>query len=159
VLAHACADGPLIEPGHLALTGLVDALEGALEGGPSDWVEPAHAPAAAPRAAGALPQTLPADTALGEEVARWTAAASAHATAGLAALRLIQQAKPIAAGGPDGGSVPIPPDPEPAMHHAFACTYTWLAARADEHVVFGPRFVVYSAVVQLPNGAGPALDV
>ena len=45
------------------------------------------------------------------------------------------------------------------MHHAFALSYTWLAARADEHVVYGPRFVVYSAVVQLPNGAGPALDV
>ena len=45
------------------------------------------------------------------------------------------------------------------MHHAFALTYTWMAARADEHVVYGPRFAVYSAVVQLPDGAGPALDV
>ena len=33
-------------------------------------------------------------------------------------------------------------------------TYTWMGARADEHVVFGPRFAVYSAVVQLPDGAG-----
>ena len=45
------------------------------------------------------------------------------------------------------------------MHQAFVVTYTWMAARADEHTVFGPRFVVYSAVVQLPDGAGPALDV
>ena len=58
-----------------------------------------------------------------------------------------------------GSSPVIPPDPEPAMHHAFALSYTWMGARADEHVVYGPRFVVYSAVVQLPNGAGPALDI
>ena len=45
------------------------------------------------------------------------------------------------------------------MHHAFIVTYTWMAARADEHIVYGPRFAVYSAVVQLPDGAGPALDV
>ena len=45
------------------------------------------------------------------------------------------------------------------MHHAFACSYTWMGARADEHVVFGPRFAIYSAVVQLPDGARPALDV
>jgi hypothetical protein len=45
------------------------------------------------------------------------------------------------------------------MHHAFALSYTWLGARADEHVVYGPRFAVYSAVVQLPDGLGPALDV
>ncbi len=45
------------------------------------------------------------------------------------------------------------------MHHAFALTYTWMAARADVHVVYGPRFAVYSAVVQLPDGVGPALDV
>ena len=45
------------------------------------------------------------------------------------------------------------------MHHAFIVTYTWMASRADEHTVYGPRFAVYSAVVQLPDGAGPALDV
>jgi hyaluronoglucosaminidase len=157
VLARACADGPLVVPGGLAISGLVDALESALDG--PDWVEPAHALAAELRAARDLSKTLPADDALGEEVAPWAGAAGAHAAAGLAALRLIQQASVIAGSGPDGQSVPIPPDPEPAMHHAFACTYTWLGARADEHVVFGPRFVVYSAVVQLPNGAGPALDV
>jgi hypothetical protein len=45
------------------------------------------------------------------------------------------------------------------MHHAFALTYTWMAARADVHVVYGPRFAAYTAVVQLPDGVGPALDV
>ena len=82
----------------------------------------------------------------------------AHATAGLAALRLIQQASPVAVDGPDGGERVLPPDPEPAMHHAFALAYAWMGARADEKVVFGPRFAVYTPVVQLPDGA-PALDV
>ena len=111
------------------------------------------------RAVRDLPAAFTPGDELGDELAPWAAAASAHATAGLAALRLIQQSGPIAVDGPDGAERVLPPDPEPAMHHAFALTYTWLAARADEHVVFGPRFVVYSAVVQLPDGAGPALDV
>ena len=44
------------------------------------------------------------------------------------------------------------------MHHAFALIYMWMAARADENVVYGPRFAIYTAVVQLPDGR-PALDV
>jgi hyaluronoglucosaminidase len=152
VLARACADGPLIEPGRLALTAMVDRLADALPG--ACWVEAAAPLAAELRAARALPATFAADS----ELAPWAAAAAAHATAGLAALRLIQQSTPVAASGADGARV-LPPDPEPAMHHAFALTYTWTAARADVHVVYGPRFAVYSAVVQLPDGVGPALDV
>jgi hypothetical protein len=52
----------------------------------------------------------------------------------------------------------VAPDAEAAMHHAFALIYMWMAARADEHVVYGPRFAIYTAVVQLPDGR-PALDV
>lgn len=52
----------------------------------------------------------------------------------------------------------MPPDAEAAMHHAFALIYKWMAARADEHVVYGPRFAVYTAVIQLPDGR-PGLDV
>jgi hyaluronoglucosaminidase len=152
VLARACADGPLIEPGRLELAALVDGLEAALDG--AGWVAAAGPLAAELRAARALPETVGADL----ELAPWAAAAAAHATAGLSALRLIQQATPLAVNGPEGARV-LPPDPEPAMHHAFALTYTWMAARADVHVVYGPRFAVYSAVVQLPDGLGPALDV
>ena len=157
VLARACADGPLVEPGLLELSRLVDALEAAL-GGP-DWVGPATALATELRAARELPDALAAGDELAIELGPWATAASAHAAAGLAALRLIQQSSPLAETGSRGNPSVLLPHPEPAMHHAFALTYTWLAARADEHVVFGPRFVVYSAVVQLPNGAGPALDV
>jgi hypothetical protein len=118
------------------------------------WVDAAAPIAVELRAARALPKALGDDP----ELAPWAAAASAHATAGLAALRLIQQATPLEPADGDGRRT-VPPEPEAAMHHAFALTYTWLGARADEHVVYGPRFAVYSAVVQLPDGVGPALDV
>ena len=153
VLARACADGPLIEPGRLELTAMVDRLAAALSG--PGWVDAAAPLAAELRAARELPKALGHDP----ELAPWAVAAGAHATAGLAALRLIQQATPVAATGPDGSVRAVPPEPETAMHHAFALSYTWLGARADEHVVYGPRFAVYSAVVQLPDGLGPALDV
>jgi hyaluronoglucosaminidase len=153
VLARACADGPLIEPGNLELTVLVDRLETELDG--PGWADPAVTLATELRAARALPTSF-SDDDLGAELAPWTAAAAVQASAGLAALRLIQQVWPVARA---GGDTIMSPDPEAAMHQAFVVTYTWMAARADEHTVFGPRFVVYSAVVQLPDGAGPALDV
>jgi hyaluronoglucosaminidase len=152
VLARACADGPLIEPGRLELTPMVDRLESALGG--SAWIDVVRPLAEELRRARELPGALGDDP----ELAPWAVAAAAHAAAGLAALRLIQQATPLAVTGGEGARV-LPPDPEAAMHHAFALTYTWMAARADVHVVYGPRFAVYSAVVQLPDGVGPALDV
>ena len=163
VLARACADGPLAPPGRLPLTRLVDRFEAALDG--PEWADAATALVSELRAARALPEAFAAgvDDQLAGERAPWAVAARAHAAAGLAALRLIQQVTPVS-GVPPGaaaGTAPvlIPPDPEPAMHHAFALSYTWMACRADEHTVYGPRFAVYSSVVQLPNGAGPALDV
>ena len=43
------------------------------------------------------------------------------------------------------------------MQHAFVVLFLWGAARADEKVVYGPRFVVYTPVIQLADGS-PALD-
>ena len=164
VLARACADGPLIAPGQLDLTRLVDRLEAVLDS--PAWAEAASDIATELRAARALPKSFASGSTdeLSAELAPWAAAASANASAGLAALRLIQQVRPIrpaegAETGESGRDRVVLPDPEPAMHHAFALSYTWMAARADSHCVFGPRFAVYSAVVQMPGGAGPALDV
>jgi hypothetical protein len=36
--------------------------------------------------------------------------------------------------------------------------FSWSAARRSKHVVFGPRFAFYPAVVQLDDGS-PGLDV
>jgi hypothetical protein len=43
------------------------------------------------------------------------------------------------------------------MHTAFMVLFAWKGARADERVVFGPRFAIYTPVIQMPDGA-PALD-
>jgi hypothetical protein len=43
------------------------------------------------------------------------------------------------------------------MQTAFVVLFAWKVARADETVVFGPRFALYTPVIQLADGA-PALD-
>jgi hypothetical protein len=45
------------------------------------------------------------------------------------------------------------------MLHAFALLFAWSAARGGGPVVFGPRFAVYPAVVQLGTDGRPGLDV
>ena len=44
------------------------------------------------------------------------------------------------------------------MQKAFLVLYVWQAARTDEKVVFGPRFALYTPVVQMADGS-PALDI
>ena len=44
------------------------------------------------------------------------------------------------------------------MEHAFFLLYRWSGARGSDRTVFGPRFAVYPAVVQL-SGGRPGLDV
>jgi hyaluronoglucosaminidase len=141
-LARACADGPLSTPDHLDLARKVDALADAID-------TPARTDLVAGignelRSARALPETLVGD-ALADECAPWVARARIEAQAGLAALRLIDQVK--------ADDV----DPEQAMHQAFAVLYTWSGARADGKVVYGPRFALYTPVIQLADGA-PGLD-
>jgi hypothetical protein len=99
-----------------------------------------------------------ADDPLGAELEPWLAAAATEAEAGLAALRLIQQTYPIARVHHDGNGKAVAPDAELAMIHAFAAVFAWSAARRCNRVVFGPRFAVYPAVIQLHDGR-PGLDV
>jgi hyaluronoglucosaminidase len=160
VLARACADGPLAGTAALDLAARVDRLEADLAG--PRWADAATDLAAELRAARATGADLGPgtgdDDGLGAETAPWSESARLAAAAGLAALRLVQQVRPVRMAGPAGSTASVPPDAEAAMHHAFALIYLWLAARADEHVVYGPRFAVYTAVVQLPDGR-PGLDV
>src|SRR6184192_4280657 len=76
-----------------------------------------------------------------------SASAAVEADAGLAALRLIQQTYPVAHIDRDGNGKAVLPDAEQAMVHAFATVFSWSAARGRKHVVFGPRFAIYPAVV------------
>jgi hypothetical protein len=145
VLSRACADSPVGEPHTLDLAQRVDALEAAL--GTPNWEQALAAVRDELRAAKALPDAFDPSRGdpLAAEVGPWAAAARTEAEAGLAAVRLIQQ---VNAG----------PEPESAMQTAFFVLYMWQAARADENVVFGPRFAIYTPVVQMADGA-PALDI
>ena len=159
VLARACADGPATRaPRRSTSRRRVDRLEATLTG--PGWAAAAADLAAELRAARDLPDSLAAgpDDGLAAETAPWAAAARAAASAGLAALRLLQQVRPTRSGEGPGPAPAVAPDAEAAMQHAFVLIYLWTAARADEHVVYGPRFAVYTAIVQRPDGR-PALDV
>jgi hyaluronoglucosaminidase len=156
VLARACADSPIAEPSTLDLAQRVDALEDELDG--PGWVDAVADVATELRAARELHDLFaPATDALAREVAPWAFGARVEADAGLAALRLIGQCRPTATLGEDGRGRVTAPEPEAAMHHAFAVLYVWSGARADEKVVYGPRFALYTPVIQLADGA-PALD-
>ena len=162
VLARACADGPLSGSEALDLSRRVDRLVAARAG--PDWAIAAADLADELRAARALPDALAAgadgvtEDALAAETAPWAGAARSQAAAGLAALRLLRRLRPAIPPGASDPAATVPPDAEASMHQAFACIYIWMAARADENVVYGPRFSIYSSVVQLPDGR-PALDV
>jgi len=152
VLARACADGPLALPGELDLAGRVAALDTEIDG--PGWAGAVASVAAELRAARSLPEAFdPAGGPLCAEVAPWAAAARAEAEAGLAALRLVQQLRPVATLGGDGRGRAVAPVPPDAMHAAFLMLFSWDAARTTQHVVFGPRFALYPAVVQLADGA------
>jgi hyaluronoglucosaminidase len=145
-LARACADGPLSAPDHLDLARRVDALAAVID--TPACLEHVEAITDELRAARGLTETMTSG-ALAEECAPWVFRARVEAEAGLAALRLIRQVRPLA--------TQRAADPESAMHHAFAVLYMWSGARADGNVVYGPRFALYTPVIQLADGA-PGLD-
>jgi hyaluronoglucosaminidase len=157
-LAAACADGPLLPPEHLEANVLVTRLVDATTG--PEWPEAMRAIrdhlAAAQDARRAWADA--GDEPLAAELEPWLAAAAVEAEAGLAALRLIQHTYPVAHISRDGNGKALGPDAELAMVHAFAAVFSWSAARRRKHVVFGPRFAFYPAVIQLDDGR-PGLDI
>jgi hypothetical protein len=157
-LAHACADSPIAMPDALDLARRVVALGEAVRG--PDWIEPVCDLRDELSAARSIADVFPAGgegDELATELAPWAAAARTAADAGIAALRLIQAARPVVAVGDEGSGRAAAPDPEAAMQTAFLVLFTWKGARADETVVFGPRFAFYTPIVQLEDGA-PALN-
>jgi hyaluronoglucosaminidase len=147
VLANACADSPIERPQELELFALVDQVQSTIDG--PDWPVAVGALADVLRAARALPDDFGSDSDLAREIRPWAEAARTEANAGIAALKLLQQIRLV------GG---VAPDAETAMQHAFATMFAWGAARRNEHVVFGPRFALYTPVIQLADGR-PGLDI
>jgi hypothetical protein len=75
---------------------------------------------------------------------------------------LIQAVRPVAVVGEDGRGRAAGVDAERAMQLLFLMLFNWSAARTNTKVVFGPRFAIYPAVVQLADGrqgVDPALAV
>jgi hyaluronoglucosaminidase len=157
-LAAACADGPVLPAEHLEAQALVTALVD--RAARSNWPDAMCAIRDHLTAVGEAKRAW-ADAGsdpLAVELEPWLDAATTEAKAGLAALRLIQQTYPVAQVSGDGDGRVFGPDAELAMLHAFAAVFSWSAARREDKVVFGPRFAVYPAVVQLGDGR-PGLDV
>jgi hyaluronoglucosaminidase len=160
-LAAACADGPLLPAEHLEAHALVTALDDAAD--EPDWADPTIALRdhlmAVRNAQRAWADA--SDDPLRVEIDPWLVQAGAEAEAGLAALRLVQHVRPVARVNEDGHGKAAAPDAEDAMLHAFALLFAWSAARSGDRVVFGPRFKIYPAVVQLggAENARPGLNV
>ena len=153
-LARACASGPLLAPEELDARALLDTLVVEMDG--PGWQAPVSAmrdELTALRTAGAAWRDAPDDP-LAVEVRRWTTKAALEADAGLAALRLLQQVRPVAATrADDGDGCAAAPDADLALVHVFALLFAWTTVRdASPEVVLGPRFSFHPAVVQLPDG-------
>ncbi len=157
-LARACADGPLMVPEQLRLHQLIGVVERALPD--PEWGEAfdgLRAELTALRGAErAYAEAV--DDPLAGELGPWLTQATREAEAGLAALRLVQQVRPVAVRDEAGVGRVAAPDAESAMIHAFALLFAWTGARQGRMVVGGPRFALHPAVVQLGDGR-PALDV
>ena len=139
-LARACADGPLEPPEQLEAYRLAEEVVNTAD--PTAARDHFSAVKTASRAWSEAPED-----ALGAELEPWLRQARREAAAGLAALDLLDQLH--ASGDVDG---------EQALLHAFGVIFTWDSARAGDRKVFGPRFAIYPAIVQLADGQA-GLDV
>jgi hyaluronoglucosaminidase len=156
-LGRACSDGPLAAAAELPAAALVTALGDEVDG--PGWMAAVATLRDELEGVRATHDAWDAGDALGDELLPWRRQACREAEAGLAALRLVQQVRPVARRAPDGSGQAAPPDAEAAMLHCFALMFAWSAARdGTEAVVLGPRFAMHPAVVQLPDGR-PAVDV
>jgi hyaluronoglucosaminidase len=152
-IAAACADSALRAPEKLEAHHLVTAVSDEFDG--PGWMAPLaelKAVLDATRAAAAAWADDPVDP-LATELAPWLAQAAIEAQAGLAALRLLQQVRPVASVGPGRVGLAAAPDAELAMMHAFGAAVAWTAARGGDRRVFGPRSRCITRSFSFPTGA------
>jgi hyaluronoglucosaminidase len=158
-MARACCDGPLARPEEIPLHDLVVTLGDELEG--PGWPAPLRNAREELRSVQAAAATWvdASDDPLAAELGPWTRQAAREAATGLAALRLLQQLRPVATLDAAGSGRAAAPDAELALTQCFTLLFMWTAAREASHeIVFGPRFGLHAAIVQLDDGR-PALDV
>ena len=159
VLAHACADSPIAEPDTLDLARRVAALEDELDG--PGWITAVAELRAELRSARALTDGVPGAGATGRPaLGRGRALGDRGPRRGRGRPRGTA-ARPVRStgrfrrflgSGPGRGS-----RPRDCNARRFRGSLRWKGSRTDERVVFGPRFAIYTPVIQMPDGA-PALD-
>ncbi|MGH8986898.1 MAG: protein O-GlcNAcase [Acidimicrobiia bacterium] len=144
-LARACADGPLEPPEELEASRLAAEVVNADD--PVARIATARDHFVAVKTASRAWSDAPEDT-LGAELEPWLDQARVETAAALAALELVEQL--------DGSARGV--DAERALLLACGVLFAWDAARAGDRKVFGPRFAIYPAIVQLADGR-TGLDV
>ena len=141
-------------PGELELARLVVRLRDEIDG--AGWVEAVAAIAVGVACCMPLPDDFAGVDALATEVRPWADGARREAEAGLAALRLVQQIRPVVSV-TEGNGHAVAPDADAAMQHAFGLMFTW-GVRAERPRRVRSAIRPYTPVVQLAGGL-PGLDV
>ena len=144
-VAAACADGPLDPPEELEAHRIASDVADRRDP-PGTAIAAAREHFGAVKAASRAWSDAPDDP-LGAELEPWLVQGRRESAAALAALDLLEQLD--VRGVVDG---------EQALLHAFGVIFRWDAARAGDRKVFGPRFAIYPAIVQLADGR-TGLDV
>jgi hyaluronoglucosaminidase len=144
-IAAACADSPLLASAELDAHRFVDAIARADPSERAGAIATGQAHFQFVKDAARAWADVPDDP-LGQELQPWLVQARVEAKSALAALHLLEHL--------DGHA----PDAESAVLHVFAVLFSWDRARTGDRVVFGARFAIVPAVVQLADGA-PGLDV
>ena len=144
-IAAACEDGPLHAPEELQAHRIVTAIAAGTDGGDDAALAAARDHFTAVKQAAKAWADAPDDP-LGCELEPWLRQGRAEAAAALAAVGLLEHL------------ASAEPETDASLLHVFAVVFAWNAARAGDRTVFGPRFAVYPAVVQLADGSA-GLDV
>ena len=157
-LCRACADGPTLDPDALPLARIVRDLQAAYASPNFAAMldvaadELSAARSAADTLLDATHVTNATDdpgrrtfASFANEVQPWAERLRAESRTGLAAINVIRLA------------TQTPVEPLSLMGATFALTFHWTEARRSEHVVFGPRFATYPAIVMHASSA-PVFD-
>ena len=138
-LARACIDGPTVDPGESRIAHLVRDLIAAY--GSSNFTSVLDQIADLFRSARDAAALLTNSTStIAHESRPWTACLANEASAGHAAVKVLRIASRQ------------PLDALALMGATFGLTFLWSQARRSEHVVFGPRFATYPAIIMHHSG-------
>lgn len=139
-LSMACADSPISRPNQIPLAVLIESLE---ESNDTDNRNAIRASLREAKTA-VLEWSDPGE--LHDEVSPWLAAVATAAATGNAAIKLLGRLAEVSA-------TPSREETEALLAHAFALLFYWSGIRETKETVYGPRFIIYPAIVSRYDGA------